>query len=121
MEDKIVCVCTHADDNPERASMPFVMSVAALAMDTQATIVLQGQGVYLARKGYVDNMLPGGGFPPLKKLLGDFLELGGKLAVCGPCIKSRNIPETELVEGASVTAAAQVLEETASAQTVLTY
>ncbi len=121
MEDKIVCICTHSNDDPERASMPFVMSVAALAMDTQATIVLQGDGVFLARKGYADDMRPGGEFPPMKKLLGDFLELGGKLAVCGPCIKSRNIAETELVEGSSVTAAAQVLEETAAATTVLTY
>ena len=121
MEDKIVCVCTHSGDDTERASMPLVMSVAALAMDTQATIVLQGEGVYLAKKGYVDDLPPGGGFPPLKKLLADFLELGGKLGVCGPCIKSRNIAESDLVEGASVTAAAQVLEETASATTVLTY
>ena len=121
MSDKITCICTHADDNPERASMPFVMSNASLAMDDQATIVLQGQGVYLAKKGFVDNMLPGGGFPPMKKLLSDFLELGGQLRVCGPCIKSRSIDEADLVDGASVTAAAQVLEELGESKITLTY
>ena len=63
---KILYIGTHAGEDPERACMPFVMANAALAMDIKATVVLQGHGVYVAKKGYVDNMLPGGGFPEMK-------------------------------------------------------
>ena len=120
-EEKILYIGTCAGDDPEKASMTFVMACAALAMDIKATIALQGNGVYLAQKGYVDKMLPGGGFPPMKELLASFLELGGKLKVCVPCIKERNIDESELVEGFQTTAAGALNVEALEANAVLVY
>ena len=120
-EEKIFYIGTHADDNSEKAAMPFVMAIAALAMDIKATVCLQGAGVYLAYKGYVDKMPPPGGFPPLKKLLADFLELGGELKICVPCIKDRNIDVSELVEGAKTTAAGEVTISALEADAVFTY
>ena len=78
-QEKIMYLCTHASDNAEKAHLPFVMANSALAMDIQATVVLQGEGVYLAQKGYIDHMVSGGGFPPIKELLKSFLEQGGQL------------------------------------------
>lgn len=103
-QEKILYIGTHANDDPEKAHLPFVLGNAALAMDIQATIVLQSNGVYLAKKGFVDNMVAGGGFPPIKKLLADFLEQGGEIKVCKPCIAERHIEESELIEKAEVTA-----------------
>lgn len=119
--EKILYIATCAGDNPEKAAMPFVMANAALAMDIKATVVLQGNGVYLAQKGYVDTMLPAGGFPPLKELLASFLELGGELKVCVPCIKSRNIAESELVEGSQTTAAGALNVEVLESNAVMVY
>ncbi len=99
---------THANDNAEKAAIPFVLGQAALAMDIRAVIVLQGEAVYIAKQGYVDTMNQPGGFPPMKKLLAGFLELGGELKVCSPCIKERGIEESTLVEGSSICAAGQV-------------
>jgi uncharacterized protein len=104
-QEKIMYICTHATDNAEKAHLPFVMANAALAMDIQATVVLQGDGVYLAQKGYIDHMVSGGGFPPIKELLKSFLEQGGQLLVCVPCIQSRHIEESDLIEGSQTTAA----------------
>jgi uncharacterized protein involved in oxidation of intracellular sulfur len=120
-EEKILYIGTCGGDDPEKASMPFVMACAALAMDIKATVVLQGNGVYLAQKGYVDKMLPGGGFPPMKELLASFLELGGELKVCVPCIKERNIDESELVEGFQTTAAGALNVEAIEANAVMVY
>lgn len=103
--EKNLYIGTCAGENPEKAAMPFVMANAAMAMDIQATVCLQGNGVYLALKGYTDTMMSPGGFPPLTKLIGEFLELGGKLIVCSPCVKKRNMNEDDdLIEGASITA-----------------
>jgi len=120
-EEKIIYFCTKAGEDPEKAAMPFVMACAALAMEIKATIVLQGNGVYLARKGYVDNVLPPGGFPQIKELVTQFLELGGELKVCVPCIKERNIDESELIEGYQATAAGALKVEAMEANAVLVY
>ena len=119
---KNLYIGTHTGENPEKAAMPFVIANAALAMDIKATVVLQGNGVYLARKGYVDNMLPAGGFPPLAKLMKDFFDQGGKLLVCVPCIKERKINEaTDLVEGAQTTAAGALNIEAMESKAVFTF
>jgi uncharacterized protein involved in oxidation of intracellular sulfur len=120
-EELIMYIATCADDNAEKAAMPLVMANAALAMDIKAVVVLQGNGVYMAQKGYVETMSQPGGFPPHKKLLSDFLELGGELKVCVPCIKERNIAESTLVEGSSTTAAGELNLKAIEADAVLIY
>ena len=120
-EEKVLYIATCGGEDPEKAAMPFVMACAALAMDIKATIALQGNGVYLAQKGYAENMLPGGGFPPITELLATFLELGGELKVCVPCIKERNIDESELVEGSQTTAAGALNVEAMESNAVFVY
>jgi uncharacterized protein involved in oxidation of intracellular sulfur len=120
--EKILYIGTNAGDNPEKAAMPFVMANAALAMDIGATVCLQGNGVYLAQKGYAEKTLPPGGFPPLKKLISEFIELGGNLLVCVPCIKERNIDEKQdLIEGSKTTAAGALNVEAIESNAVFVY
>ncbi|MGD9212402.1 MAG: DsrE family protein [Desulfobacteraceae bacterium] len=120
--EKILYIGTNAAENPEKAAMPFVMANAALAMDIQATVCLQGNGVYLAQKGYVAKMASPGGFPPMEKLLSEFLQLGGKLLVCVPCIKERHIDEKkDLVDGAQTTAAGALNIEAIESKAVFVY
>jgi uncharacterized protein involved in oxidation of intracellular sulfur len=107
-QEKILYISTCGDENPDKASFPWVLANAALAMDIEATIVLQSNGVVMAKQGVADAIPPAGGLPPLKKLISDFIELGGKIRVCGPCIKERKIEESDLIAGTKVTAAAQV-------------
>jgi predicted peroxiredoxin len=120
-EEMVMFICTHGGDNPEKAAIPFVMGCAALAMDVKAMVVLQEEGVHLAQKGYAEHMTKPGGFEPLPKLIADFLELGGELKVCVPCIKARNITEADLIDKAETTAAGQLIASAIKANAVLTY
>lgn len=120
-QEKILYLCTCGKDRAEVAHAPFVLANAALAMDIQATIVLQGDGVNLAQKGYADTMPPGGGFPPMKKLLADFMEQGGRIWVCGPCIQTRHIAESDLIEGAHITAAGALNQEAIESNAVFVF
>ena len=90
-------------------------------LNIKATIALQGNAVYIAQKGYAEKILPCGGFPHMKELLANFVELGGELKVCAPCIKSRNIEESELVKGSKVTGAGALNVEAIEANTVMVY
>lgn len=107
-QEKILYLCTVAGDRPEMAHVPFVLANAALAMDIEATVVMQGEGVWIAKKGYAENMPAGGGFPPMADLLVNFFKMGGRMLVCGPCIAARSIDEAELVDAAEITAAGSV-------------
>jgi predicted peroxiredoxin len=118
--EKIVIFATHGPEDPEKASLPFVMGNAALALDVQATVVLQGTGVLLATNHCYDHVFTGG-FPPLKELVDTFIELGGKILVCGPCIKERKITEDMLVPNAEVSAAGKVVTAALGANAVLNY
>ena len=118
--EKIVVFATHGPEDPERASLPFVCANAALAMDMQATVVLQGAGVLLAKKGCYEHVFCAG-FDPLKKLVDSFFEFGGKVFVCIPCIQERKITTDMLIERAEPVKAGRVVQEAIEANAVLNY
>jgi len=120
MSEKLVIMATHASDDPERATIPFVLATAAQATDVDVSIGLQVDGVSLACKGGADK-IQAPDFPPLKDLLDAYLEAGGKIYVCGPCAKSRHVSPEDLVPGASIVSAATFVIEFTEATNVLTY
>lgn len=118
--EKLVIFATHGPDTPERAILPFVMGNGALAMDVGAVVILQASAVVLAKKGCYEHVFAAG-LPPLKKLVDDFIELGGELLVCTPCINERKITTDMLVETATPIAAGRAVNEALEATAVLNY
>ena len=118
--EKMVYIVTHAGEDPERATFPFMLATAAQAMEVEAVVALQGVSVFLAKKGYLENVVAAG-LPALKDLVDNFLESGGKLLICTPCIRERNIEESELIEGSELIAAARLNQEILSANATLVY
>jgi uncharacterized protein len=118
-QEKLVIMATHGPDNPERATIPFVMACAALASDVAVVMGFQADGVHLVHQGEAESV-QAPDFPPLAKLLDDFRELGGTMLVCGPCVKSRGITDS-LVPGAEVVAAGRFVAEVTSATSTLVY
>ncbi len=119
--EKLVFMVTHGPDDPELATIPFVMAVAALASEVQVVVGLQGSGVELAVRGRTDGV-EARGFPPLARLLKDYADLGGRLLVCGPCINARGIdPSRQFIENAEVVAAGRFVAEVTAATNALVY
>jgi len=118
--EKIVIIATHGPEDPEGASFPFLMGNAALAMDSHAIIVLQGAGVFLAKKGCYEHVFAAG-FPPLKELVQSFVELGGKIWVCIPCIEERKITKDMLLDGTELAKSGKVILEVLDANATLNY
>ncbi len=118
--DKVVIMATHGPEDKERATLPFVMATAAQVMECEAVVILQGTGVLLAQKGVYDHIFAGG-LPPLKQLFDAFMEAGGKLLVCTPCVQERQLDAPMLVEGAQLIAGARVIQEVTTAKAVLNY
>jgi uncharacterized protein involved in oxidation of intracellular sulfur len=89
-------------------------------MEVEAVVALQGTAVFLAKKGYLEHVFAAG-LPPLKDLVQNFINEGGRLLVCVPCIRERKISEADLIEGASPTAAAALTQEILTANATLVY
>lgn len=119
-QEKIVVISTTGPENQEKATLPFVVATAAQTVDVHVIVILQAASVLLAKKGIAENV-NAPGLLPLKKLVDTFLELGGELLICSPCIKERNIIESDLVPGAKTVAAGTVVAEILTAKATLTY
>ena len=118
--EKIVIISTTGGENPEKATIPFVMATAAQATDVVVSVILQSNSVVLAKKGEAENVAASG-FMPLKQLIDTYIEMGGKLLLCSPCLKERNITKDDLIDGCEIIAAGTVISEVLSAKAVLTY
>ena len=119
-KEKLVIFGTHGPEDPERACLPFVIGNAALVMEVQVTIMLQAGAVFLAKKGCYEHVFAAG-LPPLKELIQSFIEQGGQLLICTPCIQERNILPDMLVEIAKPVKAARAVMEILEATNVMTY
>ena len=120
MSKKLVFMVTHGTDDPERATIPFVMAVTAQASGAEAVIGFQAEGVTIARKGGAEKIsFPP--FPPLKDLLDGYQKAGGKLLVCGPCMQTRGITAADLVDGATQVNAAVFVAELLEATNSVVY
>jgi len=120
MAEKLVIFATHGAENPDKATLPFVVGNAALAMDVQVTVILQGEGVLLATKGTYDHIFCPG-FDPLKKLVDSFIEFGGNIFMCVPCLEARKITSDMLLEKVQLVKAGRVVQEVLEAKAVLNY
>jgi predicted peroxiredoxin len=119
MSEKLVIMVTHGPDEPELATIPFVMAGAAVASDIDVVMGFQGEGCRLVQKGVAETVtVPE--FAPLAGLLDSVREFGGQLLVCAPCVKTRHI-EDELVEGTEICAAARFVSEISTATNTLVY
>ncbi len=117
---KLVVVVTTGPEDPEKATIPFMVASAALAMDVQVTMVLQGKGVLTATKGVYEHIISPG-LKPLKELVEGFIPLGGKIFVCIPCIEERKISKEDLVEGCELVKAGKLIHEVMTADQVMSY
>lgn len=118
--EKIVIFGTHGPEDPERASLPFVIANAALVMEVKVTVMLQGTAVILAKEGCYEHVFAAG-LPPLKELVDSFIEQGGILLICTPCIQERKITPDMLVKMAKPVKAGRAVMEVLEATNVMTY
>jgi uncharacterized protein len=110
MPQTLLLHCTHGKENAERAILPFIVGNVAVTADKPATIFLTVEGVWLATKGYAEQVNKEG-FTPLKEIMDSFVANGGKIWACGACTKPRGITEADLIEGAKIVTAANLVEE----------
>ena len=118
--EKIIYVTTNGPESPEKATLPFKLANAALALDLDVVMALQGPAVYLAMPDMIPHV-PDTNTSSLKQMLEVFVESGGRLLVWIPCMEERNLKATDLIEQAVLSSGSALTEEILSAKATLTY
>lgn len=119
-ERRITYIITHGEEDPEIATIPFILANAAMAMDVTPVIILQSNGVMLGVKGSADKVHFKEGVS-LKQLIENYVDGGNQLLLCSPCVEKRKLSEKDFVNGAIIVGAARVNEEALTSVNVLTY
>lgn len=95
-------------DNPDRATVGWVVAVAAAASGQDTTVFLSADGAWVGKRGEAEKIAEEG-FAPLADLVSGFVEAGGQILVCTPCAKKRGITDADLVDGATIAGGAAVV------------
>lgn len=120
MAGKLLISLSYAKDNTDKATVAFVVANASVASDVETVVFLSTEGVRLSQRGYADDIHEQG-FEPLRDLMSDFAEFGGKIYVCSPCFKKRSLDENDLVDGAIIVGGAKAVEFLVSGAQSLSY
>lgn len=109
MAGKFCVNLTRSLDDPDRATVGFVVANAALGSDQETLVFLSTEGVRLAQRGVAETIHETG-FAPLAELMNGFIEAGGLVYVCSPCFKKRGLTEDQLIAGATLVGGAKLVE-----------
>ena len=109
MAGKMCVSLSFAKDNPDKATVAFVIANAAVASDKDTVVFLAIEGVRIAQKGYADDVHEEG-FSPLRELVANFASAGGRIWVCSPCFNKRKLDPNALLPGATIVGGAKLVE-----------
>ena len=118
MAATIMTHCTHGREDPERATLPFIVANVAASADQRAIVLLTIDGVWLATRDYADDIRKEG-FPPLREIMDSLIANDGEIWACGACTKPRGITEADMIRGAKIVTAAMVVEAMANGAATL--
>lgn len=104
----LVVVMTHGADH-ELSSVAFTVANGGITAGLKVSIFLTSAAVDLVRRHAIDTVHTSP-LEPLASLVQDFLERGGTLWACTPCVKARGYAQSDLIEGVEITGASQMHE-----------
>ena len=110
MSELLLFPCSHAEDDPERAIVPFIAAATAAVSGHHAVVVCTVDAADLGIPGVVDR-IEVDGMPPLADLARQLVAGGGEIWLCSACATRRGITgDQELLEGATIVGAARIVE-----------
>ena len=120
MAGKFCVSLTRAGDDPDRATVAFVVANAALGSEQETVVFLSTEGVRLGEQGHADDIHEDG-FMALSELMAAFAGAGGEIYVCAPCYTKRGLDADKLVDGAVIVGGAKLVEFLADGAPAISY
>lgn len=109
MAESFTVVLSCGTDNPNRATRAFMLAMVAHKEGKDVTVFLLDEAVYLARKGVADHLTAATG-DAADDHISYLQEFNVPIVVCTPCAISRGIQETDLIAGARMGTAPELVK-----------
>jgi uncharacterized protein involved in oxidation of intracellular sulfur len=119
-DKSFIVIGTHGDEDIEKATMTFACASASAALGIKTKVFLTGNGVRLAQRGYADKLPSVKGMASIKELMTAFVDSGGKVQVCIPCLESRGFKKESFIAGTDFINLMDFAAETLDADRVFT-
>ena len=108
MTNNVVITIACGTDNPNRATRAIHLATVAHKQGKNVTLFLLDEAVYLAKKGLLDNVRAATG--DIADDLMTYLQAKNvPVIACTPCAKARGISEDDLIEGARMGTAVELI------------
>jgi predicted peroxiredoxin len=109
-QKKLVVLISRGLDD-ERATIGWTIANGGLNEGLDVTVFLVSSGVDLVRRGAADQIQMNPNDPPMRELISGFMQNGGKVWACPPCVGLRGYSEDHLIAGVKVTGTADLMGE----------
>lgn len=118
-QKSLVVMITHGTDH-ELSSVAFTIANGGMTAGMKVFVFLTSAGVDLARKRALESthVAP---LDPLDALVKDFLQRGGTLWACTPCVKARGYTQDDLIAGTIITGASVMHEQLRAGASTLSF
>ncbi len=116
---ELVCLVTHGIDH-EMSSVALTIACGGLTAGLKVSLFLSSSGVDLVRKRAADStrVAP---LEPLAAMIRSFMQRGGTIWACTPCVKSRGYEESDLIDGVIVSGASVMHERIKAGAATLSF
>lgn len=121
MATKIVYVITrdpHKD--PECVSAVFAQALTAVSFDYETEIFLMADAVNIVRKGAISGV-KFKTFEAVTEMVGNFIEMGGKIYICHPSSDARDMHQKDVIEGVEFVNASKLLTSGKDSDALFTF
>lgn len=103
-------------NNPNKVTVAFTMALNALKKGHSAIIILMVEAVELGKPDATAGIDIGQPFEPVSDLCTAYLQQGGRIAVCGPCMIHNGFSAEEMVKEYEIIKAPDVIDLLMSAK-----
>ena len=108
MTNNVVITVACGTDNPNRSTRAIHLATVAHREGKNVTLFLLDEAVYLSKKGLIDHLRAATG--DVADDLMTYLQANSvPVLVCTPCAKARGISESDLIDGARMGTAIELI------------
>lgn len=116
---ELICMITRGTDH-EMSSVGFTIANGGITAGLKVSVFLTSNGVDLVRKRAAD-ITQVNPLEPLAALIKSFMDRGGTVWACTPCVKSRGYTQEDLLDGVVITGASVVHEKLKTGAATLSF
>jgi len=121
-EGSILLFMTSGPGTPQRCATPFYMATVVAAMDNQAEIVFQIDGILLMKRGVAEKLVAKEGGKTVLEFIREAKQAGVTMKVCSAALQLHDMTEADLIpECDGVVGAAYMVDRALECTRVLSY